>query len=142
MAVMGDTAEAAFLELHPEAHRLGLSRPAFAVQATPVNLRYAPDFALQTGAYEVMGFSSRGNKCLKLKLEKARSLMSWALLVPTYLWVWDSAKRRYWEAPIDYWIDACDRNAERLFFEDNLKPYWNLGLEHFPCEPTSVTAAA
>lgn len=141
-AALGDTAETAFLTTHPKAHRLGLSRPQLSVIKMDPNLRYTPDFMLEDGAYEVMGFSSRGNGSLKLKFEKADALRSWDMLIPTHLWVYDSGRKRYWCAPIRDWLDACYHSGERLHFADNHRPYWNLPHAHFPGQPAAVTEAA
>lgn len=138
LGALGDKAEGVFLEQHPQAHRLGLNRPAMSVSKIISPIRYTPDFALEDGFYEVMGFSSRGNAALKLKLEKAAALQRWAMIAPTYLWVYDSGAKRAWCAPVDQWVDACGTFAERAFFEDNGRPYWNLPYQDFPTEPVAV----
>ena len=132
IGAMGDKAEAAFTEVNPNAHRLGLNRPALNMRVMHANLRYTPDFLLEDGAYEVMGFSSRGNGTLKLKFDKADALRSWDMLIPTFLWVYDSGMRRYWCAPIRMWLDACYDHATRERFSDNDNLYWDLPFVHFP----------
>jgi len=47
---MGSTAETAFLEIFPHAHRLGIDRPDFPVAKLPTFSRQAPDFLLADGA--------------------------------------------------------------------------------------------
>lgn len=131
-ATMGDPAESAFTERNPTAHRLGLCRPEFNMSAMPAAMRYAPDYMIADGFVECMGIASRGSGTLKLKVEKADSLQLWALLGPTFLWVWDSSKRRWWEAPIQQWIDACHRFGTIERFPDNKKPYWELHHMYFP----------
>jgi len=129
---MGDRAEAAFVEMYPKAHRLGLNRPALNMKQMDAHLRYTPDFMLEDGAYEVMGFSSRGNNCIKLKLEKLTSLLAWDLVVGVNLWVQDSSTSTTWCAPIKQWAKACYARGEMRRFGDNAKPYWELPAEFFP----------
>ena len=134
---MGDTAEQAFQTLYPHAHRLGINRPDFSVASLPRYFRHTPDYLLPSGFYEVMGVSSRSKTAsLKLKFEKLDSLKVWTLLGPGNLWVWDSHRKRYWSASVEEWAHACAHHATVDFFPDNNKPYWNLELAHFPCEPT------
>lgn len=141
-AAMGDKAEGAFEALHPKAHRFGLNRPSLNMSKMTPEMRYTPDYLLEDGAYEVMGFSSRGNACLKLKCEKLDALLRWGMLMPTQLWVYDSAKHRYWCAPIGLFAFACYEHAERLFFPDNMRPYWNLPMSVFPTIPIQLAEAA
>lgn len=140
-AVMGDKAESAFESLNPNAHRLGLNRPKLNMSRMLPAMRYTPDYLTEEGAFEVMGFSSRGNACLKVKCEKLEALLAWTMLFPTYLWVFDSGKNRVCHAPVNDWATACYQHAERLFFPDNMRPYWNLPVEHFPCDFTTLAAA-
>lgn len=140
--MLGDKAEGVFQGLNPRAHRLGLNRTMLNMGKMHPNLRYTPDYLTEDGAYEVMGFSSRGNGSLKLKLEKADALHSWDMLIPTFLWVYDSGARRYWQAPIRDWLDACYEYAERLYFPDNHRPYWDLPWGKFPTKPVTVTVVA
>ena len=138
---MGDAAEQAFLELYPKAHRLGLDRTSLRVDKMPQHARYTPDFLVENGAVEVMGFSSRGNNALKVKCEKLESLIVWEALMPTALWVRDSATKRVWIAQPTVWAQACYRHAERLHFPDNGRAYWNLKRADFPeCEAFHAAA--
>lgn len=130
---MGSTAETAFLETYPHAHRLGIDRPEFPVARLPVFFRQAPDFLLADGAYEVMGVSSRAkNPTLKLKFEKLEILEMWNAFGDTYLWVWDSAKKQSVCASITDWSTLCHAYGTVSRFEDNNKPYWSLPITHFP----------
>lgn len=129
---MGDTAEAAFTEIHPNAHRVGLDRTSLNTRVMSARQRYAPDFMIEDGLFEVMGFASRGNNVLKLKCEKIDALTEWEVLIPTYLWVRDSSTGRTWHAPASTWRTACYQTAERKFFEDNNRAYWELTPENFP----------
>lgn len=129
---MGDKGEGAYLERHPTAHRLGVSRPAFSMKDMSANLRYTPDYLLPDGMYEVMGFSSRGNDSLKLKFEKLDALRAWNYIAPTFLWVWDSGRKESYCAPIQSWADACYQSGTREKFDDNDRPYWNLPRVYFP----------
>jgi hypothetical protein len=136
--VMGDTAESSFELIHPHAHRMGINRPNFSIAALSQLLRHTPDYLLPNGFYEVMGVSSRTKDAtLKLKFEKLHSLKQWTLFGDGYLWVWDSNKKRYWCASIDEWEHACAFHASVKYFDDNNKPYWDLPILHFPCEPTT-----
>lgn len=141
-AQLGDTAEDAFVGINPRAHRLGLCRPALNMAKMHPRLRYTPDFLTEDGAYEVMGFSSKGNGTLKLKFEKADALRAWDMLIPTFLWVFDSGRKRYWCAPIDTWLARCYEAGERQFFPDNQRPYWNLHHTDFPSTPVSLSVVA
>ena len=137
---LGDKAEGVFEDVNPRAHRLGLNRPALNLAKMHPHLRYTPDFLTEDGAYEVMGFSSKGNGSLKLKFEKADALKAWDFIMPTHLWVYDSGAKRYWCAPIRDWLDACYEHAERRWFPDNKRAYWDLPYAHFPGKPMSVQA--
>lgn len=141
-AAMGDKAETAFQALHPKAHRLGLNRPSLNMARMSASMRYTPDFLTEAAAVEVMGFSSKGNAALKLKCEKLDALRAWSALMPTVLWVYDSARHRYWAAPIAEWADACYEHGERLFFPDNMRPYWNVPFNHFPSVPVQLAEAS
>lgn len=138
---MGDQAETAFLAVNPTAHRTGLNRPDFSMRGMPAPMRYAPDFMLPDGFYEVMGIASRGDGKLKLKQEKIDSLLLWRVLGPLHLWVWDSSQKRFWTAPIDEWVDRCHRHGTLDRFHDNNKPYWLLHHGEFPSEPVKVADA-
>ncbi len=131
-AKMGDIAESAFLEQHPNAHRTGLNRTSLNTRAMSARLRYTPDFMLEDGLYEVMGFASRGNNVLKLKCEKIDALREWDILIPTYLWVRDSSTGNVWCSTASEWATACYQHGERKFFEDNNRAYWELPKLRFP----------
>jgi hypothetical protein len=140
-AAMGDRAETAFSSLHPKAHRMGFNRPSMNLGKMTATMRYTPDYLTEDGAFEVMGFSSRGNAALKLKCEKLDALQKWDMLMPTFLWVFDSARNRCWQARISVWGEACQQHAERMFFPDNMRPYWNLGIDRFPAASIQLAAA-
>lgn len=135
---MGDAAEAAFLTVNPKAHRTGLDRPEFSMKGMESNLRNIPDYLMPYGFVEVMGFSSRGNGTLKLKLEKADALKAWDFIGPVFMFVWDSGGKRWWQAPIRDWLNACYEHADRERFDDNGALYWNLPYAHFPGGPTDA----
>lgn len=135
MMTMGDTAENAFLTVHPHAHRTGLNRPDFDVRGMLEAMRYAPDFMVRDCLYEVMGCASRGDSLLKVKLEKISALSTWCCIGPVRLWIWDSSKKRYWDAPLDKWVQACYKYGEVARFSDNNKPYFALNIQNFPVEP-------
>ena len=132
---MGDTAENAFLLVHPYAHRFGLNRPDFDVRGMADAMRYAPDFMVPDCMYEVMGVASRGDSKLKIKLDKASALHTWQCIGPVRLWIYDSSRKRHWDAPLEDWIKACHKYAEVERFPDNQKPYFALHIDFFPVEP-------
>lgn len=134
-STMGDIAEGAFTNVHPEAHRIGLNRPDFDVRGMADTLRYAPDYMLPDGLYEVMGVASRGDSLLKIKFEKLTSLSTWMCIGPVNLFVYDSSKKRYWESSLQEWTKACHKYADVSRFPDNKKPYFALHIDDFPSEP-------
>lgn len=136
-SALGDQAESAFIQVNPAAHPLGLRRPSLNLRETLVNLRNTPDFLLEDGLYEVMGFTSRSGS-LKLKFEKAHSLLMWDHVAPTNLWVYDSYKSRYWCAPIRQWLDRCYVDGVVARFPDNDQPYWALTCSNFPGEAVAL----
>jgi len=130
---MGSTAEKAFLEQYPHAHRLGIDRPDFPVARLPVFYRQAPDFLLADGAYEVMGVSSRAKEpTLKVKFEKLDNLRLWDTFGDCYLWVWDSYRKRSTCERVSVWSLLLEREGTVDRFPDNQKPYWSLPIELFP----------
>lgn len=136
---MGDTAENAFESIYPHAHRMGLNRPNFDHNTLSQWLRHTPDYLMPNGFFEVMGISTHSNKSsLKLRVEKLDSLNKWLTLGNGYLWVWDSNEHQYWWAPIKDWEYACWQYAEIKRFSDNNKPYYNLLVSDFPCQPTKT----
>jgi hypothetical protein len=135
---MGDKAEAAFTQVNPTAHRVGLCRPAFSLRDVDANLRYAPDYMTPDGFVEVMGFSSRGSGTLKLKYEKADALRAWNMLAPVSMFVFDSGGKRYWIAPINDWLAACYKHATHQRFEDDDRPYFDLPYPYFPSQPQAM----
>lgn len=132
---MGDTAETAFLGVHPYAHRMGLNRPVFDVRGMADAMRYAPDFMVPDCLYEVMGVASRGDGTLKLKLNKASALQTWQCIGPIRMWIYDSSRKRYWDSPLVDWLKACHKHASVDRFHDNNQPYFALPIENFPSEP-------
>jgi len=135
LGTMGDTAENAFLSVHPYAHRVGLNRPDFDVRGMLDPMRYAPDFMTSTFMYEVMGCTSRGDGKLKVKFEKLSALATWSCIGPVRIWVWDSGRKRYWDATLEDWTRACHTHGEVARFPDNNKPYFALPIANFPAEP-------
>lgn len=131
---MGDTAENAFLEVHPYAHRTGLNRPSFDVRGMVDAMRYAPDFMVPDCLYEVMGCASRGDSLLKVKFDKLSALATWECIGPVRLWIWDSSKKRYWDGTLQEWTKACHKHGEVARFPDNNKPYFALHIDNFPVE--------
>jgi hypothetical protein len=102
-------------------------------------LRHTPDYLMPNGFFEVMGISTHKNKTtLKLRVEKLDSLNKWLTLGNGYLWVWDSNQHQYWWAPIQDWEYAAWEYAEIKRFSDNNKPYYDLSIDDFPCQPTKT----
>lgn len=131
---MGDTAEEAFMLVHPYAHRFGLNRPNFDVRGMVDAMRYAPDFMVPDCLYEVMGVASRGDSTLKFKLDKASALQTWECIGPVRLWIYDSSKKRHWDASLTEWLTACHNSATFERFLDNKKPYFALHIDNFPVQ--------
>jgi hypothetical protein len=132
---MGDTAETAFESVHPSAHRLGMLRPTFDTRHMRDTMRYAPDYMLPDGLYEVMGCASRGDSMLKTRFDKLTSMSVWQAIGPVNLWIWDSSKKRYWVAPLADWVKAFHKFGVVDRFPDNNKPYFALHIDYFPTEP-------
>jgi hypothetical protein len=55
--------------------------------------------------------------------------------------VFDSNKKRVWEASILFWADACHVHAEARAFEDNGRPYWALPIDMFPVDAKVLSDA-
>ena len=137
-ADMGDRAEAAFTRVHPKAQHTGLLRPEFSMSRMDARLRYAPDYTLPDGLYEVQGFSSRGDGCLKTKLEKTDALQAWRAIGDVHLWVYDSHRDVYWEAELPDWMEAFHAHATVERFADNGRAYWKLHYTNFPGMPADL----
>jgi len=137
---MGDPAEEAFDTLNPKNHKLGLNRPPLNVAQLPRLIRYTPDRLAQDRYVECMGVGA--DQTLKLKTEKALTLIVWDDVHPTDLFVFDSKRKRAWQASIWEWIEQCIEHASTDHFPDNKKQYWKLHAEHFPSDPISVPDVA
>lgn len=136
LGTMGDPAEAAFDRMCPNNHALGLNRPPLNVGQLPRLIRYTPDRLAQDRYVECMGIGT--DQTLKLKTEKALTLVVWDDVLQTDLFVYDSKNERCWQASIWEWIEQCTQHAKTDFFPDNQKQYWKLHAKHFPSSPTDV----
>jgi hypothetical protein len=140
---MGDESEAVFDELHADrVHRLGLNRYwangkrlTLTQMSTP--MRYAPDRMVGDRFVECMGIGR--DQTLKIKDEKIVALLRWSMLGPTDLFVWDSSKRRWWQAPIELWRAAAAEHGEVKTFPEG-KLFWAIHAKHFPSNPTELDA--
>ena len=134
---MGDIAEGVFDLVHPKSHNLGLNRfwsngiRLYLGKMTPA-MRYTPDRLNAMAFVEVMGIGTK--QALSLKDEKLAALMQWTVLGPVELFVYDSKKHRYWEAPIERWGKRIHSFGAPGAFHDG-KTFRRLAARHFPCEP-------
>lgn len=137
-ATLGDPAEEAFDLVFPRSHKSGLNRPDLNVAQLSLKDRNTPDRLTNDGYVEVMGVGGR-QPSLKLKAEKLVALCMWDADTKTDLFVWNSTKRIWWRAHIWEWAERCWLHGEVKLFPDNQKPYFDLKVADFPCEPTAVT---
>ncbi len=91
---MGDMAESKFLEhCDGKAERFGLSRPeGVHVPLLPARMRGAPDFVTNNGLVECKGLGRA--QFLQIKLETYGVMHYWRGLMPLWIFVWDSHKKR------------------------------------------------
>jgi hypothetical protein len=100
---LGDTAETIFEQVWPyKVERYGLRRPAISMATLPEFVRFTPDFLSRSQLIEVQGFGRDG--LVKLKIDKWHALKTWALFMPTVLFLYDSKKKRWGEISVD---DLC-----------------------------------
>lgn len=135
---MGDISEGVFDQVtEGRAHPLGLNRfwmngdRLYMNKMTPA-MRYAPDRMTAEGFVECMGVGR--DQILKLKKEKLDALLEWAELGPVDLFVYDSHKVRWWQAPVGTWWAQCAEHATEGTFPEG-KKFYALKTEHFPGEP-------
>lgn len=138
---MGDVAEGAFDVVHPRSHQLGLNRPNFHMGGMRLTMRQTPDRMTRDALWECMGVGK--DRKLKLKTDKLEALGVWDEHIgPVWLFVWDSHKGRYYEAPLQAWAEHLKANGIDRTFENDGKAYLELDVEHFPSEPMSLPEAA
>lgn len=98
-------------------------------------LRLRPDYICQHGSKtilcEVKGCGS--DAVLKFKLESLEALYSWQLIMPVYIFLWDSNKQRYsfiaYEA-LRQQLYQCQLQR----FENDNKPYFALPVSQLQWE--------
>jgi hypothetical protein len=140
-AKMGDQAEAACDVVYPKSHELGLNRPKFFMGGMPATMRQTPDRMLRDRLIECMGVGR--DRKLKLKLDKLDVLEVWNEHIgPVWLFVWDSHKQQYYEAPIAQWRDQVRAHGIARTFENDGKAYHELDATHFPSEPHPLPEVA
>ena len=133
-ATMGDPAEAAFDQVHPKNHSLGLQRPPFFMGGMLATMRQTPDRMTRDALWECMGVGR--DRKLKLKLDKLDVLEVWNEHIgPVFLFVWDSHKQRYYEAAIGDWRARVREHGIERKFENDGKRYHELDVSHFPSDP-------
>ena len=138
---MGDISEAVFDQItEGRSHPLGLNRywmngdRLYMNKMTPA-MRYTPDRLTAHAFVECMGCGR--DQILKVKHEKMEALLDWTDLGPVDLFVYDSSKARWWQAPIGTWWAQCrEHGAEGTFPEG--KRYYALATAHFPGEPNEL----
>lgn len=91
---MGDTAEKKLVEhLDGKCERWGFNRPeGVSMPHLPARVRAAPDFVANDRFIEAMGLGRA--QFLQIKDEKLGALRWWHDLLPVYIFVWDSYRRR------------------------------------------------
>lgn len=138
LATMGDIAEGEFDRVYEgKVHNFGLNRvwvngDNLYMNDMTVPMRYMPDRMTRDKIFEVMGCGR--DQTLKLKVEKIQALQAWDDIGPTWLFVYDSSNHRYWEAPINLWVQAVGFYGELRTFPEG-KEYWALHTDHFPTAP-------
>lgn len=131
---MGDEAEAAFDAVHPRNHSLGLNRPPFYMGGMRATMRQTPDKMTRDGLWECMGVGR--DRKLKFKDDKLEALSVWDEHIgPVWLFVWDSHKKRYYEAPLQAWAGQLEAQGIARTFENDGKAYRELDVDHFPSDP-------
>lgn len=135
-ATMGDPAEAVFDLVHPRHHKLGLNRPNFNMLNMPVTMRQMPDRMLRDRIVECMGVGR--DRLLKLKVDKEQALVVWEIIGPVWLFVYDSHKGVYYEAPLADWVRQFNAYGSDDMFENDGKRYTALHVKHFPTDPKPV----
>lgn len=135
-ATMGDPAEAAFDLVYPKNHKLGLNRPPFFMGGMPLTMRYTPDRMTRVRITECMGVGR--DRKLKIKVEKVEALLAWQHIGPVWLFVWDSHKKRYYDAPIEDWVDNLLTHGIARTFDNDGKAFTELDVSHFPTEPLEL----
>ena len=78
---------------------------------------------------------NNSNITLKFKFDKADALSTWQCIGPVRLWIYDSSRKRHWDADLRDWMKACHKYADVARFPDNKKPYFALHIDNFPVEP-------
>lgn len=138
---MGDIAENVFDTINGDrVHPLGLNRywkngKRLSLSSMTIPMRYTPDRMVGDAFVEVMGIGR--DQTLKIKDEKLSALWQWRHLGPVELFVYDSHKERYWQAPLEDWWRAVRSYGQNAAFHDG-KTYLALHVLHFPCSPTEV----
>jgi len=97
-ATMGDESEAKFDSLFKNSDRFGLDRPPVNLSQVPAFIRYMPDRLMHNRLVECMGVGK--DQTLKLKLDKFVCLGHWDAVCPTWLFVWDSHRKRWMWMPV------------------------------------------
>lgn len=136
---MGDPAEAVFDLVYPRNHKLGLNRPPFFMGGMPVPMRYTPDRMTRDRITECMGVGR--DRKLKLKEEKVEALLAWEAIGPVYLFVYDSHRKAWFDAPLDEWVRQLSAHGIARTFENDGKAYTELHVDHFPSESQSIPEA-
>jgi hypothetical protein len=140
-AKMGDEAEAMCDIVYPRHHKLGLERPPFFMGGMPATMRQTPDRMLRDRLIECMGVGR--DRKLKVKDDKLAVLEIWDQAIgPVWLFVWDSHKKRYYEAPIGEWRVRIAESGIARTFENDGKAYHELDVSNFPSDPHPIPEVA
>lgn len=133
---MGDLAESMFDKVYPKHHKLGLERPPFFMGGMPQSMRCTPDRMLRDRMVECMGVGR--DRKLKVKADKLEGLAPWPAVGPVHLFVYDSWRHEYYEAPLADWVRQLDSYGIARTFENDGKAYTELDVANFPTLPRPI----
>jgi len=129
-AQMGDEAEAKFDQVHPNSAPFGLNRPPVNLTKVPAFIRYMPDRLMHDRLIEVMGVGR--DQTLKLKTDKLFHLHHWNSIHPTWLFLWDSHKKRWAEILVSDLVGVVLLTEVKEFPEG--KRYYSVPVDALPVE--------
>ncbi len=135
---MGDEAQLAFQiwaqENHIDCEQYGLDRPNIPrVWELPLFIRATPDF-LCSGTtkflVEVKGTGRDG--ILKIKKEAVEGMAMWNIILPLWLFVWNTHTRQVAFTTYNYLNNACQKSPINHFNDPKKSEYYALPHKYFP----------
>ena len=133
---LGDLAESIFDKVYPRHHKLGLERPPFFMGGMLQTMRCTPDRMLRDRLVECMGVGK--DRKLKVKHDKLEGLAPWNGIGPVFLFVYDSWRHEWYEAPLDDWVRQLNTCGTPRTFENDGKAYTELDVANFPTPPQPI----